>query len=1085
MHQPWINKSKLAIPAAPPAVLGRSPIPGAPPPVVILAAGPGYGKSVCLRGLATAEAPQGAITLWYGLDPLDADPATFFHYLVAAVQRHIPAFGTEVLALLAGDRQDPRLLWQRWFQDLDAFNLPAVRLVLDDAHHLFEPPAAIFAALAGQFERLPPGLQVLVAARRRPPLALSRLKARGVVAMIDEDVLRFGPAEVDAYLAAQAGEAGVPEAWRRGAEGLDGWPLGLALLTAAPAGRAVACGADELTAYVAEELYQVQPPARRRFMLGAALLEELTPEACREVLGCPDAREVLEELEAERSLLRLGQAGYRFPTYLRDFLVAEAARSLEPAAVAAWHHRASAYYEGRGELERALPHRLAGGDWTRAVAACEACFPAMRFEGRHAQIARWLAAFPPVVREAEPALVLWSGHTAAHAGRPTEAATAYDQAQALYEARGDAPGIFKLLVRRLTLAARGRDLVRFGRLSMQAQGLVSQGRVDDVADFHLARAMAADHRGDVALVRECNEAVLGLPLGDGVEVAASVVIARINLFTAAFQHGKFDAAAGHVAQAIAIAEDRRLYAYHRLAVLLEAHLRLTVGDPDGAGARLRGTPADAAALLDPHMAAVAHVVEGAHHAARGALKEAEEAFRRALATFEAGGYVEARKLPLEQLAWLAILRRQYPKALELAAAEAVGARTPHDHALDLVRARALDLEGRGDEALEILGVLVPELAAADSTFALARSHLFAAAARQRRGEAAAARDLLARATGLIEAYGYGFLRGQDRLLWEELAPVAAAAGHPTRSPAADEGTTGDPGATPPTLAPAAAAVPAAASPSAPTASPSASPPASPPGMLTLRCLGTFDVRRDDVPLDQWPRRKAKLVLAALALRPLGLRTTELAELVGNGDAESGHAILRVNLPILRRTLEPGLARGEESAYVKSEDGRYVLAWDRVAAFDLTAFEQALAAAEADRRAGREAEAAEACEQALTLYRGDLFDDAYLADYFELERTRAMRQAVEAALFLAAFRGGAGDLLGAEAVLRRAATFAPCEEAVYVALMRHFRDAERPDRARQAYWDCRKALKHHMSVEPSAEFEAAASTLAPVTRAGGA
>ena len=134
MHQPWINKSKLAIPAAPPAVLGRSPIPGAPPPVVILAAGPGYGKSVCLRGLATAEAPQGAITLWYGLDPLDADPATFFHYLVAAVQRHIPAFGTEVLALLAGDRQDPRLLWQRWFQDLDAFNLPAVRLVLDDAH---------------------------------------------------------------------------------------------------------------------------------------------------------------------------------------------------------------------------------------------------------------------------------------------------------------------------------------------------------------------------------------------------------------------------------------------------------------------------------------------------------------------------------------------------------------------------------------------------------------------------------------------------------------------------------------------------------------------------------------------------------------------------------------------------------------------------------------------------------------------------------------------------------------------------------------------------------------------------------------
>ena len=52
------------------------------------------------------------------------------------------------------------------------------------------------------------------------------------------------------------------------------------------------------------------------------------------------------------------------------------------------------------------------------------------------------------------------------------------------------------------------------------------------------------------------------------------------------------------------------------------------------------------------------------------------------------------------------------------------------------------------------------------------------------------------------------------------------------------------------------------------------------------------------------------------------------------------------------------------------------------------------------------------------------------------------------------------------------SLAPCEEEIYVRLMRHHLAAGRPERVRQAYWDCRKALKGRLGIAPSDDFERA-------------
>src|SRR2546423_1774255 len=84
----------------------------------------------------------------------------------------------------------------------------------------------------------------------------ARLQAGGHAVVIGEGQLRFTAAEQAQLL----GKAAAP--------GLDGWPLGLALL-ARPGARA----GDEptvLTEVVADEFYRAQRAPRRQFMLAAA-----------------------------------------------------------------------------------------------------------------------------------------------------------------------------------------------------------------------------------------------------------------------------------------------------------------------------------------------------------------------------------------------------------------------------------------------------------------------------------------------------------------------------------------------------------------------------------------------------------------------------------------------------------------------------------------------------------------------------------------------------------------------------------------------------------------------------------------------
>ena len=60
--------------------------------------------------------------------------------------------------------------------------------------------------------------------------------------------------------------------------------------------------------------------------------------------------------------------------------------------------------------------------------------------------------------------------------------------------------------------------------------------------------------------------------------------------------------------------------------------------------------------------------------------------------------------------------------------------------------------------------------------------------------------------------------------------------------------------------------------------------------------------------------------------------------------------------------------------------------------------------------------------------------------------------------------------GLPETVARATELAPCEEEAYLRLMRHHQALGRPERVRQAYWDCRKAFKAWLGGVPSEDFE---------------
>jgi LuxR family maltose regulon positive regulatory protein len=447
---PAPTRARLQPPNPPPFLLDRprlldALVANADRTLTLVVADAGWGKTTLLAAAGRALRRP---VLWYSLTAADGDPVVFSRHVMEAFRRDTPRFGRDLERMLGEIRPGPRvaeLLGGLLSNALVALTGPPRHLVLDDVHEL--PAGSPVAAMIDALLLHPPArVRFWIAGRAEPPLALSRLRARGGLFEVDSSALAFDRIELDRLfrdvfalpLAAEE-VAALEEATR-------GWPTAVHLVREAlvrrpgtTLGEVLASLDDsalDLTGYLSTEVYGRLEPADRRLLERTALLERFDGDLARAMSGLEDARRRLQAL-AQRGLVRSfgtgAQASFAGSELVRRFVRGRLEAALGPPGLAALGADTARALEARGDLERALRHALDAGQADHARALLAALAPVLLGQGRAAALLSFLGELAPGALAADPGLRLARADAQQAVGQWNEAAAGYEES--LAEAR--------------------------------------------------------------------------------------------------------------------------------------------------------------------------------------------------------------------------------------------------------------------------------------------------------------------------------------------------------------------------------------------------------------------------------------------------------------------------------------------------------------------------------------------------------------------------------------------------------------------------------------------------------------------------
>jgi LuxR family transcriptional regulator, maltose regulon positive regulatory protein len=441
--------TKVTIPRPRPDRLARSRLrqrleEGMGRALILVCTPAGFGKTTLLADWATSTAMPVA---WLSLDPDDNDPARFWRYVVAALERAGVPVAERVGSLFPhGGEAASNAVVTAVINQLEV--LPGeVALALDDYHVIESAP--IHDGVAFLLDHLPPQLHLVIAGRSDPPLRLARLRATGRLGELRAADLRFTPEETAAFLRELWGLDLVPEAVTVLESRTEGWAVGLQLAALSLRDRpdpdvfldAFSGTHRFILDYLSEEVLERQPQPVQAFLLQTSVLARLSGPLCDAVTGTSGGQGMLEALErANLFLVSLDEERrwYRFHHLFADLLRASLQRS-NPELVPELHRRAAAWSEQHGLIDDAVRHRLGSGDAPSAARLVEEHLDETLRRGEDVILQRWLSALPAEAVKAVPALCLAQGLMELHLGHLHAVERLLEHAERAFDPRHEPP----------------------------------------------------------------------------------------------------------------------------------------------------------------------------------------------------------------------------------------------------------------------------------------------------------------------------------------------------------------------------------------------------------------------------------------------------------------------------------------------------------------------------------------------------------------------------------------------------------------------------------------------------------------------
>lgn len=761
--------------------------------LTLVSAPAGFGKTTLLSDWAHDAVSAGRAVAWVSLDASDNEAASFWAYVVTALQRAVDGLDPGALQRVESVTGSPEGLLTPLLNDLGA-SPREVWLVLDDYHVVVDPD--VREGVTFLLEHLPTNVHVLVSTRADPDLPLARWRVSCELVEVRASDLRFTLEEATAYLNASAGlglaAADVAALEHR----TEGWIAALQLAAVSMRGRADPsgfvsrfAGTDRFVVdYLVEEVLARQPDDVREFLLQTAVVDRLTGSLCDALTGRSNGDRVLEALERANLFLvpldddrRWYRYHHLFAEVLRANLLADHA-DLVPVL----HHRASLWFERHDLGDEAVRHALDARDFDRAAYLMELAVPAIRQHRREALLLGWLRELPDEAVRSSPVLSVFYGYLLMVSGDLEGVGPRFDDAEralaagpdsarpwadtddlrtlpatiavhraAIAQAHGDVAGTVAHAVRALELAGPDDHLARGGAAGFIGLAAWARGDVmaaldtftDAVASLHAAGNLVDELTSTVVLgdlcmaagrpseARRLYEQALVVAEAHGEPVARAAATLHVGLGEVDCEAGDLDAANRHLETAAVLAGR---------APMTESRYRWYV-------ARSRVAAA-----------------EGDPHAALGSLSEAEESYRpgffpdvRPIASMRARILLSVDDLlPVE--AWAA--------ERKVSLADAPDYLREFDHLtlvrLEIARHRARPEATALDKAIQLLGRLRRDAEALERHGSLLEVGMLTAVAEDALGDRARAVSTLARAlSDAVEPEQF------VRLFLDEGAPV--------------------------------------------------------------------------------------------------------------------------------------------------------------------------------------------------------------------------------------------------------------------------------------------------------------------------
>ena len=342
--------------------------------VIYLAAEAGFGKTTLIADFLRRSRVR---TFWYRLDEDDTDGLVFMRYVVAACQAVDPRLLARSAALLSESAIEPtreETVLQTLLAEMDGLGEVPSALVLDD-FHVAEAVPAIGAVVERLIARAPAGLSLILASRRTPNLSVAALRARGDLAELGREELRFDETETGRLFRESYHHPLEPDVLHDLQARTEGWAASLQLVKTAVDGRSPVqvrafihslTGAEgDLYDFLAEEVVGELNADLRAFLMRVALLEEIDPEtaAVAAAVSAVEARRLLGHGQ-RLGLLSRGTgavASWRPHPLVRDYLLARLEAEVGQAGITKLHRNLASAVEPQS-WRLAARHWAAAGD---------------------------------------------------------------------------------------------------------------------------------------------------------------------------------------------------------------------------------------------------------------------------------------------------------------------------------------------------------------------------------------------------------------------------------------------------------------------------------------------------------------------------------------------------------------------------------------------------------------------------------------------------------------------------------------------------------------------------------------------------